>query len=141
MSTKWLGRIGEGLVVGVTGSIAFMVFSSMNDARVELTQTRETMEVQLEVNEQLLAKTDSLEAEVLDLKRYVSRLSRDRMPTVGSAPSDDEPTQESDPDAELASDISLLMERQMAEPTLPPVPTGAIQQSLDKQRTLLGPVQ
>lgn len=74
MSSNLIGRIGEGLVVGITASVAFMIFSSMNDARIELGKARETLNLQLEVNQGLLDQTEALEEQVGGLESRLSSM-------------------------------------------------------------------
>lgn len=142
MSQSWSGRIGEGLVIGISASVMFLVFTSMNDAREELTTARETIEIQLDVNQELLDKTDDLEERVqgldrkIDSIRYEPRVFEDFLsdksaPTVGSAP-----TEESGP-AEVNPTSSTVTAPSISDDVFLRVPSSNVQQRIDQQRQLV----
>lgn len=145
MSSTWVTRIGEGLVIGITATVAFWVFDSMNDARLELGKARETLNLQVEVNQALLDQYDGMEAR---LDRFSSRLKAveevgsgvnldsldENGPTVGSVPSEVSP-------ASSVNETSYESTIEWSEPRgtfteVPPPPRSMIQQRIDQQKKI-----
>lgn len=135
MSQSWAMRIGEGLVIGVSASVMFLVFNSMNDAREELTTTRETLEIQLDVNQDLVDKTESLQDRMNRLDRRIDEVWRshnDDVPTTGSVPDFlSGPPLEVEPTSSFSGfDLPEPVE------VNPEVSTDAIRQRILEQRSL-----
>jgi len=50
MNTKWLSRVGEGLLIGFGASLAFGVFTAMSNATSDLKVAEDRMMLQEEIN-------------------------------------------------------------------------------------------
>lgn len=138
MESVWAQRIAEGLVVGVSVSVTLLVFNAMNDARVELTAARETLEIQVNVNQDLLDKTESLERQI---KQLLSR--SEPRPLFGEYEIDGDlnmPTESADPNMEFIKPTETPESARhlelMPEVVVLPVSNNGIQERINQQRAL-----
>lgn len=141
MDTRWAGRIGEGLVIGITASVGFMLFTNLVTAREELTEARETLEIQFDVNQELLDDSTALAERVEDMEFHLRGVKqqlaevtrRERGNTVGSA----NPSPSSDEEREV-SETSHSTPTEIPNATVfEPVESSTIQQRIDEQRRLV----
>jgi uncharacterized protein (DUF2126 family) len=135
MSSPWGVRIAEGFVVGISATVAWFIFTSMNEARIELNETRDILLVQMELNQELYDEKTSLEGKIDRLDTKIDRLnvrinSRDSdRPTVGSAPTEGPTEVTPTSDVEYSSNESLRV--------FDGEPLSTIQQKIDYQRKTL----
>ncbi|EHR0229314.1 hypothetical protein KS670_004938 [Vibrio parahaemolyticus] len=71
MNTSWMTKIGEGLLIGLGASIAFVVFQSMRNATTELNIANAKLSEQNKNNAQF---TRLIEKNALDLRQLNDKL-------------------------------------------------------------------
>lgn len=146
MNPTWTQRIAEGFVVGVTASVMLVVFNSMNDARVELNESKEALLIQLELNQELLNETNEMKMQLSQLDTRLTRFQTssvnifDNLLLENSAPSESSPSKSTEP-----SEISPTSDTSELSLYTPPTnggtvfvrDVGSIQQRIDQQRALI----
>lgn len=140
MSSPWAMRIAEGFVIGISGVITWFLFTGMNDARVELMTSRDLLDVQIELNEELLNRNAQLTSDLNRVSSQVSTLSTRitrvesnlRVGTIDLFEGPELPTM-STPPQEVVSPASS--ESQVSSPETT-VRHNDLQQLIDRQRTI-----
>lgn len=139
MSSKLLTRIAEGIVVGISASAMIAVYTAMTSAKDELTLARETLDIQVEVNQGMLDNYEDLEQRLEDLQERMRRVE-DREPIYSYPETGSVPDFLSQRLAPEEFDLDPPTPASTAEPqTLPSVslPTpNVLQQRIDEQRAM-----